>query len=171
MTINRIAIGIVAMTLAAVSPAGAAEDAADQAFAQLKTLIGTWQGENGDGEKSTKTYRLIANGTVLEEEYEVVGRDDRSMTTMYHLDGDRLLLTHYCIANNQPRMEAELSTEDLTTLRFTFRDATNLASPAAGHMHRVAIDFVDDERMAQAWTFQQDGKDAFTETVRYERVN
>ncbi len=170
MTIKTMAFGLIAVTLATVSPAGA-DDSAGQAFARLKTLAGRWQGENGDGEKSTKTYRVVANGTVLQEEYEVVGRDDRSMTTMYHLDGDRLLLTHYCIADNQPRMEADLTSDDLSTLRFSFRDATNLASLADGHMHRVVIEIVDDDHMAQAWTFQQDGKDSFTETVQYERLD
>lgn len=170
MTVKIMAFGLIALTFASVSPAGA-DSSAGQAFARLEALVGRWQGENEDGEESVKTYRMVANGTVLQEEYEVVGRDDRSMTTMYHLDGDRLLLTHYCIADNQPRMAADLSADDPSTLRFSFVDATNLASLADGHMHRVVIDFVDDDHMAQEWTFQQDGEDAFTETVRYERVD
>lgn len=171
MILRRFTIACLASIVATISPAGGTENAASQAFAQLKTLIGTWQGENGDGEKTAKIYRLVANGTVLQEEYDVEGRDDRSMTTMYHLDGDRLLLTHYCVANNQPRMQADLSAGDSSTLRFEFRDATNLASPEDGHMHRAVIDFVDHSHMAQAWTFQRDGKEAFTETVRYERID
>ncbi len=169
--IRRFTAACVVSILAAFSAAAASEDAAGEAFAQLKTLVGTWQGENGNGETTTKTYSMVANGTVLQEDYEVVGRDDRSMTTMYHLDRDHLLLTHYCVADNQPRMQADLSVADVSTLRFEFRDATNLASPEDGHMHRAVIDFVDDNHMAQAWTFQQDGQDAFTETVEYERID
>ena len=34
------------------------------------------------------------------------------MATLYHLDGDQLMLTHYCSAGNQPRMRAAtVSTE------------------------------------------------------------
>ncbi|MCZ6506652.1 MAG: hypothetical protein O7A04_01195 [Acidobacteria bacterium] len=81
MTVKIMAFGLIALTFASVSPAGA-DSSAGQAFARLEALVGRWQGENEDGEESVKTYRMVANGTVLHEEYEVVGRDDRSMTTM-----------------------------------------------------------------------------------------
>jgi hypothetical protein len=29
------------------------------------------------------------------------------MVSAYHLDGEDLLLTHYCIANNQPTLRAQ----------------------------------------------------------------
>ena len=49
-------------------------------------------------------YELIAGGNTLLERETV----DKMlpMITVYHLDGDRLLLTHYCMLNNQPRMQA-----------------------------------------------------------------
>ena len=51
------------------------------------------------------SYELIAGGTALVERE----RTDKTpeMLTVYHLDGKRLVLTHYCMAGNQPRMEAK----------------------------------------------------------------
>ncbi len=41
---------------------------------------------------------------------EIHGHDPKNngpenMITMFHMDGDRLLMTHYCGAGNQPRMK------------------------------------------------------------------
>ena len=35
---------------------------------------------------------------------EIKGKED--MISMFNLDGDRVVLTHYCAAGNQPRMVA-----------------------------------------------------------------
>ena len=65
---------------------------------------------------------------------EIKGKED--MITMFNLDGDRLLMTHYCACGNQPRMVASAS-PDGKTITFDFLDATNLATPDAGHMNRL----------------------------------
>src|SRR5713226_971817 len=66
------------------------------AFARLKTLVGEWEADTKMG-KAHVSYELIAGGTALKMP---------AMLTVYHLDGERLLLTHYCMAGNQPRMQA-----------------------------------------------------------------
>jgi hypothetical protein len=76
---------------------------------------------------------------------------------MIHMDGGRLLLTHYCAAGNQPRMQASAS-PDGKTITFNFLDATNLASPEAGHMHRVVFTFVDASHHIEQWQFTDHGK-------------
>jgi hypothetical protein len=113
---------------------------------------------------------LVAGGTCLQETFRFEGDDNHTMITMYHLDGDNLMLTHYCVANNQPRMRAENISADLKEIAFTFVDATNLPDPNAGHMYKAVFNFYDDGRFDSAWTFRKDGKDSFTESESYERV-
>jgi hypothetical protein len=72
------------------------------------------------------------------------------MVSMYHLDGARLLLTHYCMAKNQPRMQLALCGPATGELRFEFLDAKNLALHAG-------------------WDFVKDGKVAYSETQQFTR--
>jgi hypothetical protein len=66
----------------AAAPAGAAAAPGKPASAsleRLKTLAGEW----------------------------VAAEDGDEMVTVYHADGPDLVLTHYCLEGNQPRMRAK----------------------------------------------------------------
>jgi hypothetical protein len=67
-------------------------------------------------------------------------------------------MTHYCGAGNQPRMVASVSS-DGKTFAFDFLDATNLASPQAGHMNRAVFTMVDADHHTESWTWTKDGKE------------
>jgi hypothetical protein len=137
------------------------------AYARLKTLAGDWEADTSMG-KSHLTYELIAGGTALVERESFDNMP--AMETVYHLDGNRLMLTHYCMAGNQPRMQARSFNPDNGELRFEFLDATNLASPAAGHMHNATFHFVDEKHLVTDWQFFENGKVKNTESAKYVRV-
>jgi len=150
------------------SAAAGGETAAGAAFERLKSLAGEWRGQTSAGKPATLTYTVIAGGHTVMEEYRA-GSAEQAMYTLYHLDGDQMMLTHYCVSNNQPRMRADLSGAP-DEIRFAFFDATNLADPNDGHMHRATIRFHDDDHISNAWTFRTKGEDAFTEFTDWERV-
>ena len=137
------------------------------AYARLRTLAGEWEADTSMG-KSHLTYELIAGGTALVERETFDNMP--AMETVYHLDGNRLMLTHYCMAGNQPRMQARSFNPDNGELRFEFLDATNLASPAAGHMHNATFHFVDEKHLVTEWQFFENGKVKNTENAQYVRV-
>jgi len=134
------------------------------AFARLKNLVGEWESPN----KSHITYELIANGTALVERDLIPNEPE--MLTVYFLDGDRLLLTHYCMAGNQPRMQARRIDTASGEIDFDFLDATNLASPAAGHMHSAKFKLIDNGHYTSEWTFFDKGEKKFSESDTYTRV-
>ena len=140
---------------------------AGTAFARLKALVGEWKATTPKGE-ARLTYELTAGGTVLVE------RDTADnmpgMMTMYHLDGNRLMLTHYCMAGNQPRMQAVSFNPEMGELQFQFLDATNLASPKAGHMRNARLRFVDDNHFDADWQFYENGAPITAEAFHYTRV-
>jgi hypothetical protein len=128
-------------------------------FDFIKSLEGEWTGKaEGAGETQDVVirYRVTAGGTAVEET--MFPGTENEMITMYHLDGPRLMLTHYCAAGNQPRMVAtnwEVDTK-VHTIRFGFDGATNLTSKQTGHMHDMVMT-IDGDKLTEKWTYFQDG--------------
>jgi len=148
--------------------AAVSAQSAQAAFDRLKTLAGEWEAESASGGKARVTYQLSAGGSTVVEKY--ASERHGEMITMYHLDGDRLLLTHYCAVNNQPRMQASRFDAANGELDFDFLDATNLKSPAAGHMRTAKFRFAGRDQFHSEWTFFENGKPKMTEAARYRRV-
>jgi hypothetical protein len=125
----------------------------------MKSLAGSWSGKNSMGNPVQVSYRVTAGGSALLSEVEssMKGQSE-DMISMITLDNDRLLLTHYCTAGNQPRMAATAS-PDGKTITFDFVDATNLATPDAGHMHRVVFTFQGADHHTEDWLFVDHGKE------------
>lgn len=122
-------------------------------FENLKALAGQWETKDPSGKPQTITWKLVSGGSVLMESMQ-----EESMVTMYHVDNNRLLLTHYCAAQNQPRMQATVS-DDGKTFTFDFLDATNLANPDDGHMRKLVLTIQDKDHVTEQWFFAQKGKD------------
>jgi hypothetical protein len=131
-----------------------AQSHAKSIFEHLKSLNGNWEGKANDSNPVKVTFRPTGGGSAIMSE--IVGEED--MISMFHLDNDRVLMTHYCATGNQPRMQASMS-PDGKTITFTFVDATNLAGPKAGHMDRLVITIADADHHSEDWTFVQDGKE------------
>jgi len=108
------------------------------AFDEMKSLVGVWHKAEGKSPNFSVSFELIANSSVLVETWLHKGK--KHSFTMYHLDNDRLLATHYCPQGNQPRLKL---TENSTAnnLSFSFVDATNLAQLTDSHQHSLAFDF------------------------------
>jgi hypothetical protein len=94
-------------------------------------------------------YRLTGGGTAVEET--IFPGEPFEMTTMYHLDGERLVLTHYCASGNQPHMEA---TKESTPEKMVFEctSVSNLKSPDADHMAHAEITIKDANHFSAIWT-------------------
>jgi hypothetical protein len=128
-----------------------------KAFAAIKTMPGMWEGKMPDGHPVQVSFKVTAGGSAVMSE--ILGHGPEDMISMIHLDGpNRLLITHYCGAGNQPRMQASVS-PDGKTIAFNFLDATNLASPDAGHMQKMVLTLVDENHHTEEWTYTDHGKE------------
>ena len=131
-----------------------AQSDAQKSFDQLKTLVGTWEGQAPDGKTVQVTFRETSGGSALLSE--IAGHED--MITMFHLDGSRLMMTHYCGAGNQPRMVGSMS-PDGKAFTFNFLDATNVLPSQPGHMEHLTVAMLDPSHHSEEWSFlAQDGK-------------
>jgi hypothetical protein len=143
----------VAIALIALSLSPWAASNANTAFDSLKGLAGEWQSKDPSGKQQIVTWKVVSDGSVVMESMQ-----EATMVTMYHVDNGRLMLTHYCRAQNQPRMLAQVS-DDGKTFTFDFLDATNLASPNDGHMRKLVLTIQDKDHFTEHWYFSTDGKD------------
>jgi hypothetical protein len=156
----------VSLVIAATAPAA---PGANPAWEKLKSLTGEWQGTMAHGKETmpvSVSYTLVSSGNALMER--LTTPDGSDMVTMYHPDGSRILMTHYCAGGNQPRMRAEIPSGEVRSLAFSFVDATNLASPEAEHMRNLVVRFQDADHFTQEWTHWKAGKEE-TGTFKYAR--
>jgi len=148
--------------LCAMGKSEAKEDANVAALAQIRGLAGEWEGSfewsgaRAATGKIKATYYETGNGSAVVENLEVNGVP--SMTSVYHLDGADVAMTHNCAARNQPRLKTSHIDVANGTLDFEFRDATNLSSPNAPHVYGVEMRLLNADHITLAFLFEGDGK-------------
>jgi hypothetical protein len=145
-----------------------AQSDAQKSFDQIKTLAGSWQGpvtfDPPDAEMSTDkpvhvSLRVTSRGNALVHEMQEAGtaedpaRYDHPVT-MFYVDGDRLLLTHYCDAGNRPRMTGKVS-RDGKTVDFDFVDFSG--GNQYGHMYHATFTALDANHHTEDWTYLMPG--------------
>ena len=153
MKSHRFMLSVVLISLSTVA---FAQSDAQKSFDKLKTLAGSWEATL-DGKPMHVSLRVTSMGNALMHEMKGDGSPDNPIT-MFHMAGDRLFLTHYCDAGNQPRMVATISPNG-KTITFDFVDATNLLSSQEGHMQQVVFNIIDADHHTEKWEFAMaDGK-------------
>ncbi|MEM1177631.1 MAG: hypothetical protein AAGM22_04760 [Acidobacteriota bacterium] len=134
---------------------------AKTAFDRLAAMAGTWTGspdasdlEIPDGEappppEVRHEIQVSANGSVVMETMNP--GTDHEMINMYHLDGDELVMTHYCAGGNQPTMKLALDKSTADRLVFDFTGGTNLDPKVDGFIHDAELVFTGDNQVESRW--------------------
>jgi hypothetical protein len=148
---------VLTILLVLLSSGAFAQTDAQKSFEKLKTLSGTWEGRvttnpqdpTVEGKLTKVSLRTTSLGNALMHEMRVGDRPDDPITMMY-LDGDRVMLTHYCDAGNRPRMAGKLS-PDGKSVEFEFVDVAG--STHYGHMHHALFTTIDADHHIEEWVF------------------
>jgi hypothetical protein len=140
---------------------------AQKSFDTIKTLAGVWLGPvkveppmpEMDDKPLRVSMRVTSRGNALvhemnEDKPQVDPTSYDHPVTMFYLDGDRLLLTHYCDAGNRPRMAARVS-PDGKTVEFDFIDVAG--STQFGHMNHAVFTIIDQNHHTEDWTYLMPG--------------
>ena len=119
-------------------------------FEKLKALVGKWK-RNDEKKLELIEYRMTARDSVLVEKWSWPDKGSEALT-MYHMDGDRLIATHYCPSGNQPRLNFDSDSSGRKFV-FNFDSATNLQDRSQSHC-------------VQFW-LNQTGKDSLSRSETY----
>ena len=140
-------------------------------FERLKSLVGSWEGtmDMGQGPMTiTATYELTAGGSAIVET--VFEGSPHEMVTIYHDNSNReLMMTHYCMLHNQPKMI--LKSMDETQLNFDLSADADIDVANETHMHSATIKFDGPDKMIQSWTKYDEGKASAATDIVYKRTN
>ena len=170
---NNKVILLLSLCLLLLGRQGWAEDFS-ASFAKLKNLVGRWEGTaqwtgaRTDSYPMKATYSLTGHGTALVED--LGDETDPVMTSIYHMDGTSLRMTHYCGVGNQPRLKATTLKQDPLDVSFEMVDITNMPDPQGPHVSGVEIALDKEDQITLIFTFTK-GASQSTETIHLSRVH
>jgi hypothetical protein len=120
---------------------------ANAGFEKMKKLVGTWVAADKDGKPTAEvvsTLKLTAGGSAVHETH--FPGQPQEMISLYTVDGPDLIMTHYCVLGNQPRLKADPDSS-ANQIVFRFAGGANLDPSKDRHMHELTVTFVDDDHI------------------------
>jgi hypothetical protein len=125
---------------------------------KMKALVGTWVEADKDGKPTDKVVSVIkvtAGGSAVEET--IFPGQPMEMVSLYTAEGSNLLMTHYCVLGNQPRMKADPKSGD-NQIKFEFVGGSNLDPKKDKHMHAATLTIVDPDHLEIQGTGWENGE-------------
>ena len=163
-----LALSCLALALA-VTPGTAAGQSADapetiiydaqSAMEVLKTLAGDWVRATTGSEHGANTpvasFKVAAAGSAI---IETTGEGTpNEMSTIFHMDGDQLLQTHYCALMNAPVLRFEQSDKP-GELKFVFHGGTNFDAAVDAHYHEGTVQIKDKDTIETSFVVFANGE-------------
>ncbi len=162
---NRLGGHSLSWALALLFVAGAARAASSpptdsEAFERFRGLAGEWVAAEDTllVKKGglVARYALTAGGSAVVET--LFPGSEHEMVTVYTAEGKDVVLDHYCLNANSPRMRAKAPAG--TRYEFAFDGGSNIEPGHSKHMHSAWIEFVGKDELKSEWTELEHGKTA-----------
>jgi hypothetical protein len=123
------------------------EDARKELFTAISGLEGSWQRSDATGATSPTQFKLSSAGSVVVET--MFPGTEHEMTNVYSLDGNSLVMTHYCAGGNQPTMRATAMVGN--ELSFRSESVRDLGAADEPYMGEMTLVFLADGGVEQRW--------------------
>ena len=125
---------------------------------RIKMLGGVWEGtskKDGKEEKVTVEYHVTSGGSAVVET--LFPGTPAEMVTIYHDEGGKLSMTHYCMLANHPVMDLVKSGNN--RLEFSLAKDGHVDAAKEKHMHALTLDFPDSTHLNHRWVCYENGKE------------
>jgi hypothetical protein len=164
-----LAVSVAAQSNQPKSAAGAPEKTvfdATSAMAYLTTTSGEWMPGSGAQHEHSATPAAARPGSGVSVKTKAAGSavvhlyrqgSPGEMETIFHMDGDKLLLTHYCALQNAPVLQF-VKTDKPGELKFVFKGGTNFDPSVDAHLHESTFQIIDKDTVEQRSTVFTNGK-------------
>jgi hypothetical protein len=140
---------------------------AQKTFEKMKMLLGSWQGTIM-GKPVNITMRLASSGTAILHEATSGSPPPDHEITMFYVDGDRLLATHYCDGGNRARLDGKMLPDE-KTIEFSFLDVAG--STQGGLVKRLAFNIIDANKHVIELTFVMPNGKPVELRAEFQRTN
>jgi hypothetical protein len=134
---------------------------AQSAMAFLTSTSGEWDSGSAQHEhgatpgRSAVSVRTKAAGSAVVHTYGAGTPNE--METIFHMNGDQLLLTHYCALQNAPVLKF-VKSDKPGELKFVFEGGTNFDPKVDAHLHDSTFQIKDKDTVEQSSTVFANGK-------------
>jgi len=139
------------------TPAPAPPGSGAAALETLKALAGDWvevEPKMGPAGAVADSYRVTGAGSAV---VSTLGPGTpHEMVSVYHRDGNDLVMTHYCAAQNQPRVRAKTVTGNVVAMEFD--GGTNVDPAKDVHIHAVKIELLGPDEIRETWIGWKGGR-------------
>lgn len=141
--------------------------AAPSPLAPIKALAGKWKVVTDDPNAPAAYIEFkvtSGGGSVLETMFPGMPHE---MVNVYTVDGDDVLVTHYCAGQNAPRMK--MTRNENGSMLFEFVDGANV-KPDRPFMGKLELKVVSDDEIQENWTSLVGEKEAGHAAFTLKRV-
>lgn len=136
----------------------------------IKALAGDWVAADRASDPTAPiqtSLRVTAGGSAVLET--LFPGTEHEMLTVYHADGEALVLTHYCVLGNQPHYRARAG-EAEHQLVFECQGGCNIRTADDAHMHEGSLTIVDADHIRTRWQMYENGAASHTVEIDLVRV-
>ena len=152
-----------------VRAVGSSSAESSKSLEMIKALEGEWVLLKMNGETPPEpgitAFKVGSMGSSVREV--MFPGSAHEMTNMYHMNGNELMVTHYCGAGNQPRMRGVVVTPG--HVEFKTESVTNLVSMETEFMGELTLDMADRNSLKQSWRSIKDGSGTSHMVFEYKR--
>lgn len=126
------------------------ENNSRRTFNQLCSLVGKWVDSNST---TTVEFRKSANDSILIETWFWPEKKIEALT-IYHLDDNELVATHYCPIGNQPHLKHVVG-DKKDRLAFQFVSSMNLPDPSVDHCESFWFEINSEDQFTRSETYSE----------------
>ena len=139
-------------------------------FERIKQLAGSWRGKStmqGKLQDITITYEVTSAGSAVVAKH--FPGTPYEMVSVFHDNGGKLSMTHYCALKNQPILGLKNATEKLIELEYT--TGINIDQDKDTHMRSLSITFVGENHILEEWSMYKEGKQVKRSPIKLTKVS